>query len=104
MIVYAVRIEVDAAVADDYAAWLEGHLPEVLESDGFLRAELLLEAAPAPEGRRVFETLYYVESQAALDAYLRDRAPGLREDGLRRFPNRFTASRQVWAGVKSFPK
>lgn len=104
MIVYAVRIEVDAEVAEAYARWLEGHIPEVLESDGFARAELLLDAAPAPEGRKAFETLYYVESQSALDSYLRDRAPALREDGLRRFPNQFKATRQVWAGVKTFAK
>ena len=43
MIVYEVRIVLDPAIADEYRAWLEAHIREILAIPGFSGAELLAE-------------------------------------------------------------
>lgn len=104
MIVYVVQAEVDLEVASAYETWLNGHIPEVLAAPGFVKAELLLDSDVAVAGRRMFCVHYYVQTQTDLENYLRDRAPALREDGLKRFPDRFTATRRVWLDAKTFQK
>lgn len=100
MIVYEVRIAVDAEIADEYRAWLEPHIREILAIDGFDHAELYAEDDDA--GHVVWTVRYHLHSRAALEAYLRDHAPQMRADGERRFGGRFSASRRVSELVRAF--
>ena len=93
MIVYEVRVAVDAEVAPDYRAWLEPHIREILSIDGFSHAELYAE--DDAHGHVVWTVRYQLRDRAALEAYLRDHAPRMRADGEARFGGRFTASRRV---------
>lgn len=93
MILYEVRLDVDAAIADDYQRWLEAHVREILGLPGFVAADLLIE--PRDPGRVGWCVHYWLRDRAALDAYLRDHAPRLRADGLARFPGRFSGERRV---------
>ena len=100
MIVYEVRVSVEAAIAQDYRAWLDTHIHEILAIPGFQEAELLREV---DDGDRVVWTIrYHLDSRDALEAYLRDHAPRLRADGQARFGNRFTATRRVLELVRNF--
>ena len=100
MIVYEVRVSVEAAIAADYRAWLDGHIHEILAVPGFQEAELLRED---DDGERAVWTIrYHLESRTALETYLRDHAPRLRADGQARFGNRFTATRRVLELVRNF--
>lgn len=96
MIVYAVELEMDAALSDEYTAWLNGHVREMLALPGFEGAEILtcLEP-PTPAGRCVFIVHYRLGDLAAWERYLADHAPRMREAGLARFGDRVRASRQV---------
>lgn len=75
----------DRAILDERIAWLrDGRLAEVL-AGGAEHAEVVLldrgpDAAFAAEVRDRFR------DRGSLASYLRDHAPRLREDGLRRFP------------------
>ena len=72
----------DAAVADEWLAWLTGgHLAEVL-TGGATDAEVI-EQDGSP---RSFEVRYHFPSREAFAAYERDHAPRLRAEGLRLFP------------------
>jgi len=101
VIVYEVRVSVDAEVATEYRAWLEPHIREVLAIAGFDHAELYAEDDDA--GHVVWTIRYQLRDRAALEAYLRDHAPRLRADGQARFGGRFTASRRVSELVRAFP-
>lgn len=101
MIVYEVRVSVDAEVAAEYRAWLEPHIREVLSIAGFDHAELYAE--DDDQGHIVWTVRYQLRDRAALEAYLRDHAPRLRADGQARFGGRFTASRRVSELVGAFP-
>lgn len=93
MILYEVRLDVDAAIADAYQCWLEAHVREILALPGFVSADMLTE--PRPPGRVGWCVHYWLRDQAALDAYLRDHAARLRADGLARFPGKFNGERRV---------
>lgn len=97
--VYEVNLWVDAGIAGAYRDWLAGHVDEVLASDGFIDATVseVLDPAPA-SGELALCVRYRVRDAAALDAYLRDHAPRLRQDGMARFGGRFRAERRILAG------
>lgn len=100
-VVYEVHLEVDAGVAEAYAAWLDGHVRAILALPGFLRAEWLEDAESGPTGPR-WVVRYHLRDRAALEHYLAEHAPAMRADGLARFGGRFTATRRVLALRRAF--
>ncbi|MGH8182137.1 MAG: DUF4286 family protein [Rhodanobacteraceae bacterium] len=96
MIVYAVELEMDAALRDEYLAWLDEHVHEMLALPGFIDAEILVRTQPAPPaGRFVVSTHYRLRNRVALDDYLTQHAARMRAAGLARFGERVHASRQI---------
>ena len=105
MIVYEVRAVMDAPLVDDYRAWLEDHIREILAIPGFRYAELHREDADQPAASATEALLvirYHLEDRAGLEAYLRDHAPALRAEGIARFGDRVRLSRRVTELVAAF--
>lgn len=98
-VVYEVECALDPEIVADFDAWLPGHVQMVLESPGFLGAELLRPIEPAPDGRIRRVNRYRVRDRAALDTYLEQRAPALRQDGAVRFGDRASYTRRVLAST-----
>jgi len=74
----------DAAVAEEWIAWLrESHLADVCAA-GALDAEIIRMDSEAATCR--CQVRYHFSSRQAFDAYQRDHAPRLRAEGLKRFP------------------
>jgi hypothetical protein len=95
-LIYEVNLDLDAAIADDYLAWLRPHMRELCALPGFIDARLHAVEEPVAEpGRAAWCVHYRLRDQAALDDYLREHAPRLRADGIARFGGRFNASRRV---------
>jgi quinol monooxygenase YgiN len=96
MIVYVVELEMDAALRDEYLAWLHGHVREMLALPGFLGAELLTPVEPpSPGGRWTVCVHYRLRDRAAWQTYLARHAPRMREAGLARFGDRVQATRRL---------
>jgi hypothetical protein len=97
-VIYEVNLDIEAAIREEYLAWLRSHIAEICALDGFTGADCseVLDPPPPP-GRAAFCVHYRLADAAALEAYLRDHAPRLRADGLARFGGRFTATRRVLA-------
>lgn len=73
----------DERVCSAYVEWLQdGHVDAVIGAGAHSAMIVRLEDPPLPI--RV-QTRYIFSTREALDRYLREHAPGLREDGLRRF-------------------
>lgn len=67
MIVYLVELEMDAALRDEYLAWLRGHVAEMRALPGFLGADILAPVDPPPaEGRGVLYAQYRLRDRSAL--------------------------------------
>lgn len=101
--IYEVNLDLDAAIADDYRAWLQAHIVEILALPGFLGATLSQPTEPAAaDGRVLLCVQYTLRDAAALQAYLRDHAPRMRSEGLARFGDAFRAQRRVLAVMERF--
>lgn len=69
--------------ADAWLSWLRGgHVRDVM-AHGAESAQIIQRDGGPPV---TFEVRYTFPNRAAYDAYIRDHAPRLREDGLKRFP------------------
>jgi hypothetical protein len=98
---YEVDLDVDAAIAAEYRAWLAGHVAEILTLPGFAGAEVLERDDPAPDPARLaLRVSYRLRDRAALDRYLAVDAARLRADGERRFGGRFRATRAIWRSLR----
>jgi len=95
MIVYEVSLQVDGDTATAFHAWLQAHVAEICALPGFTGAEILQVCEPLDAGCVGWCVAYRLRDRAALEAYLADHAPRMRADGLRRFGDRFRASRRI---------
>lgn len=95
MVTYEVNLQVDEAIAAEYRGWLREHVAELLELPGFVDATVYEVREPVEPGRTGMCVHYRLRDGAALDAYLRQDAPRMREAGIARFGGRFSASRRV---------
>jgi len=96
MIVYAVELDLQAGVADEYLVWLRAHVREMLTLPGFLGAEIFERLEPAPETGRVGYSVHYrLRDRSDFEAYLRQHASRMREAGLRAYGERVHASRSL---------
>jgi len=100
MILYEVNIDVRDAAYADYRAWLAVHVEHMLALPGFVAAEIFeRREPPAPEGMRGLAVHYRLLDEAALERYLSTHAGRMREEGVRRFGDAFTATRRVMASL-----
>lgn len=96
MILYAVELEMDAALRDEYLAWLRGHAAEMRALPGFVGAEIMVPVEPPPpEGRWIVCAHYRLRDWAAWDDYLAIQAARMRAAGQARFGDRVKATRRV---------
>jgi enamine deaminase RidA (YjgF/YER057c/UK114 family) len=95
MVVYQVNAAVEPPFAAAYERYLrEQHIPDVLATGYFAEASL-----EQLEPRR-YRACYRAPSQAALDTYLREHAPRLREDFAAHFPAGVTLTREIWSELR----
>jgi hypothetical protein len=100
-VLYEVNLEADAELEGPFDTWLRDHVADMLQLDGFLSAEVLVES-PAPPDRIRRTVQYRLRDQAALDRYLEEQAPQMRQPGVALFGDRFTAGRRTLAHREEF--
>jgi Protein of unknown function (DUF3667)/Domain of unknown function (DUF4286) len=94
-VVYDVALEADADIEREFDTWLRDHVADMLALPGFSSAEILVGTGPPSAPGRISRTvLYRLRDQASLEAYLRDHAPQMREQGALRFGDRFSVARR----------
>ena len=99
MIIYTVDLEVEAAIAAEYLAWLHRHVQEMLTLPGFLAAEIFQRLEPAPAaGCTSYSVHYRLRDREAFDQYLATHATRMREQGLLAFGSRVRAGRGLLQG------
>jgi quinol monooxygenase YgiN len=91
MIRYEVNLELHPEIEKEYIAWLQIHMNEMLEFDGFHEAKLFRNI----EKQNAYIVHYDIESNAHMKHYLQDHAPRMRNEAIEKFKNKFTASRRI---------
>ncbi|MDH5226426.1 MAG: DUF4286 family protein, partial [Gammaproteobacteria bacterium] len=103
-VLYEVNLEAEAGIEAPFDTWLRDHIADVMQFDGFLTAEILDDTTPAPAGRVRRTVQYRLRNQAALDAYLRDHAPRMQQQGAEKFGDRYAAVPRVLSHREEFLK
>ena len=91
MIIYEVNLNIEENIFNDYLDWLKTHIKEMLSFDGFQSARLFRHA----EEENQLVVHYEVTSKEDLNNYFENHAARMREDGINRFGNQFTATRRI---------
>ncbi|MFO1259432.1 MAG: DUF4286 family protein [Gammaproteobacteria bacterium] len=102
MVVYEVNLSIESDIFDDYMGWLTPHVEEMLTFKGFKSARYLSEQRAEENGFRKITVQYVLENMADLDHYLKNHSQRMREDGLRKFPDKFSATRRIFEITKEF--
>jgi hypothetical protein len=97
MVIYEVNLVVKQNIADDYAAWLPGHIREMLALPGFEAAEWLEDVDYDPEeGADPRWTIHYrLGSHDDFIRYAEHDAERMRGEAIDRFGNDFEATRRI---------
>ena len=92
--IYEVTINVDREIVDQFDAWLDDHVQEMLQISGISRAEIF-EQEDDDQGRARRVTQYFFASDADLEQYISGQAEAMQQSAIDRFEGRFEAARRV---------
>ena len=96
MVIYEVNLAIDRDIYTEFQSWLTEHIKEMLQFPGFMQATLLEQEADdaAEQGKLTIQ--YQLKSRGELDTYLIKSAPKMREEGIKRFKDKFSATRRIF--------
>lgn len=96
MVIYEVNLSIDEEIYAEYRVWLKAHVQQMVQFPGFIQACFF---KPEQEGDTAHEKLtvqYQLESRDDLQTYFNEFASKMREDGINRFGNKFSAERRIF--------
>ncbi len=91
--IYNVTVNVDDSIHDEWLTWIKEHIPQVLATGKFEKATLTKVLVDEEMGGQTYSIQYRSYSREALDAYYKEDADRLRQDGLKRFADKSLAFR-----------
>lgn len=98
MIIYEVNLTIDEQAFDRYYQWLLPHVKAMLKFHGFETATVQRDES-APNQLTVY---YRIKTRDNLKHYLQHHAHEMRDDGVKTFPNQFSASRRIFEVINEF--
>ncbi|MCK5401548.1 MAG: DUF4286 family protein [Flavobacteriaceae bacterium] len=93
MIIYNVTINIDESIHEDWLIWIKEHIPQVLATGKFIEAKLTRVLVEEEMDGKTYSVQYRAKSRKDLEAYYREDAERLRQDGLTRFSDKMLAFR-----------
>ncbi|WP_418508986.1 DUF4286 family protein [Corallibacter sp.] len=102
MIVYNVTANIDDSIHNEWLNWIKNHIPLVLATGHFTEAKLTRVLVEEEMGGLTYSIQYRAKSREDLDAYYKNHANALRQDGLKRFADKMLAFRTELEIVDEF--
>lgn len=96
MIIYEVTVNIEKEIYFKFIRWLKDHVEEMLKFPGFIQARILKEEQSEKREQEQLTVQYEIDSRENLDNYFKEFAPKMREEGIRRFKNQFSATRKIF--------
>jgi hypothetical protein len=108
MVFYEINLTINTEIEDEYLAWIPEHMQEMLQFAGFNKASFSEAVTMDPHVTntdiRNFTILYEVESLKHLQDYFQHHAARMRQEGIDKFGDNFSASRRVLNLLRSEKK
>ena len=103
MYIYNVTINVDESIHNEWLVWMrEIHIPEMLALKKFSKALMTRVLVEEEMGGITYSIQYTTDSRETLQRYYKEDAAKMREDGQKRFPNKFVAFRTELEVIKAY--
>ena len=96
MVVYEVNLSVNSEIRTQFWEWLKKHVADMLNIQGFQHADIMQEQIPSTESSVNWTVIYKLDSMKSLEQYFEKHAPKMRDQGLARFADQFSASRRIF--------
>lgn len=94
MLIYNVTTNIDKSVHDEWLQWMrERHIPDVLATGKFLNAKMSKVLIEEEMGGITYSVQFTTVDRETLQKYYQEDAQRLRDDVLKRFPNKFVSFR-----------
>ena len=100
MIIYEVNLLISPEILDEYTSWLNEHITTMLTFDGFHRAHV--HSVDKQDDQIKITVHYEVESNEKLDEYFKNYAPKMRQEGIDKFGDKFSANRRILEQCSKF--
>lgn len=96
MVIYEVNLTIKNEIFNDYYHWLVQHIEIMLRLPGFKKAEISKERLADTDTESTKLTVHYtLASEQALDDYLTNHSSTMRDEGINKFGDKFTAFRRI---------
>jgi len=93
MIIYNVTINIDESIHNEWLTWIKEHIPKVLATGKFIEAKLTKVLVEEENGATTYAVQYRAKSREDLEAYYKEDAEKLKQDGSSRFADKMLAFR-----------
>lgn len=100
MVIYEVNLDINNEIFDQFKTWLIPHVNEIVQLKGFIEARILLENNNADKNKKI-TCCYLIDSHENLNNYLSHHAPAMRQDGIHKFGDKFSATRRVFEVIET---
>lgn len=102
MIIYNVTCNVDSEIVEDWLAWMkETHIPDVLQTDFFIKATIN-RILSEEDNQYTYAIMYYCVNFQALKDYQKTCSNRLQDDHFKRYGNKVLSFRTVLREINSF--
>ena len=91
MVIYEVNLSVEDEIKEKFNKWLDKHITEMLDFHGFLGFSKSFNSVDEKE----IVVSYFLTCKADLNDYLSNNAKTMRDDGIKKFGSRFSATRRI---------
>lgn len=96
MVIYEVNLSINKDSFDSYLSWLTPHVKEMLNFKGFKKARYLNETKYDDHQTKNLTVQYEVDTMDDLEDYLTNHSSRMRDEGIKRFKDKFSASRRFF--------
>lgn len=97
MVIYEVNLNINKEIYAEFELWLKDHIKEMLQFPGFIQACLLKPEEDEAFTQEKLTVQYQLENKESLERYFTEFSAKMREEGIRRFKDQFSATRRILA-------
>lgn len=96
MVIYEVNLSIDGDIYSQFQLWLKEHAKDMLKCPGFINASILKPENESIFGKEKLTVQYQLEDRESLNVYFNQFAAKMREDGISKFKDKFSAERRIY--------
>jgi len=97
MVIYEVNLSIDKGIYTEFRLWLKAHVNEMLQLPGFLQASIFKPELDEASDQEKLTIQYQLKSRDDLERYFTEFSAKMREEGMKRFSDQFSATRSVFS-------